>query len=297
MLLRQLQYFCAVVSHGSFTKAAEENYVSQSAVSQQIKALEQELGVELLRRKGRGFEVTPAGRHLHQHGQDMLTQIDQLLFETRSIGKGEPTELRIGYLNRYEGWEVQGAIAAFALRNPHVSVEAIGASHDGLYEMILSGDVDLIFNDRRRELSSSFENRHLATCYGSVEVSEGSALARFDALSIEQLADEPCILIASEDQRAVERDYYRNVLNLKSDFRFANSLEQGRMMVAGNHGFMPIETRDDTGKTGTVIRRIPLETGAGRLRVEYYAFWLRERSNALVEELADILEDLFSDQG
>lgn len=294
MLFRQLQYFCSVVSQGSFTKAADESYVSQSAISQQIKALEQELGVELLLRKGRSFETTPAGRHLYRRGQEILNQVDQTLFETQSIGKGEPTTLRIGYLNRYEGWEVQGAVAAFALRHPHVSVEATSASHDGLYEIIMSGEVDVIFNDRRRVLSETFVNRPLMTCYGAVEVSEGSRLAWHDELSAELLADDPCILIAAEDQRDIERDYYRNVLNFKGEFLFVETLEQGRMMVAGNRGFMLVEAQDDAPRIGTVIRRIPLMTGDGRLRIDYYAFWLKARSNPLIEEFVDILEGLFT---
>ena len=50
-MLRQLRYFQSVVRHGSFSKAAEENYISQSAISQQIQALERELGFPLLERK------------------------------------------------------------------------------------------------------------------------------------------------------------------------------------------------------------------------------------------------------
>ena len=61
MLLRQMKYFTAVVECGSFTEAAEECFISQSAVSQQIQALENDLGVKLLHRESRGFSLTPAG--------------------------------------------------------------------------------------------------------------------------------------------------------------------------------------------------------------------------------------------
>ena len=53
MLLRQMKYFAAVVECGSFTEAAEQCYISQSAISQQIRTLEKELGVELLHRGNR----------------------------------------------------------------------------------------------------------------------------------------------------------------------------------------------------------------------------------------------------
>ena len=57
MLLRQMRYFVAVVDAGSFTEAAEQCYISQSAVSQQIRALEKELGVELIKR---GTGISPS---------------------------------------------------------------------------------------------------------------------------------------------------------------------------------------------------------------------------------------------
>lgn len=54
-MLRQLKYFQSAVRKNSFSEAAEENYISQSAISQQIQALERELGFQLLERKNRGF--------------------------------------------------------------------------------------------------------------------------------------------------------------------------------------------------------------------------------------------------
>ena len=61
MLLKQLEYFVCVVDNNSFTQAATEQYVSQSAISQQIKVLENSLGVELMVREKRSFHLTPAG--------------------------------------------------------------------------------------------------------------------------------------------------------------------------------------------------------------------------------------------
>jgi LysR family transcriptional activator of glutamate synthase operon len=59
--LRQLQYFVAVARHGTFTRAAEELWITQSALSQPVRRLEGELGVRLLHRTSRGAEPTPAG--------------------------------------------------------------------------------------------------------------------------------------------------------------------------------------------------------------------------------------------
>ncbi len=65
-MFKQIKYFQAVVRCGSFTEAAQECYISQSAISQQIQALEQELGIKLLDRKNRKFSVTPAGEYFYK---------------------------------------------------------------------------------------------------------------------------------------------------------------------------------------------------------------------------------------
>lgn len=67
------------------------------------------------------------------------------------------------------------------------------------------------------------------------------------------------------------------------------------MMVAGNQGFMPLETHERTGRTGFAIRRIPLVGQAGQLKSEYYCYWFKDRTNRLIEEFADILSGMFND--
>lgn len=295
MLFKQLQYFCAVARLHSFTKAAEECFISQSAISQQVKALEADLETQLIEREGRSFRLTPAGEHLSVRGQEILGQVAQLRFELAGFGD-DPGQLRVGYLNRYEGWEVQAAVAAFALRHPYVTVTADARSHDGLYDGIRDGEFDILVNDRRRELSDAFENHLLFTAYDYIEVSEGSSLAWRQSVTVERLRDMPCILVAASDQHATERDYFRNVLNYACDFLFADSIEQARMMVAANRGFLPVETRTDEGRSGTILRRTPLVDAAGvHKRHEYYAFWLKVRTNALIEEFAGVLDELFGE--
>lgn len=66
MLLRQMQFFVSIVDENSFTEAAEKNFVSQSAVSQALNALESDLGVKLIERKNRSFQVTTAGEYFYR---------------------------------------------------------------------------------------------------------------------------------------------------------------------------------------------------------------------------------------
>lgn len=293
MELRQIQYFCSVVETGSFTRAAETCMVSQSAISQQVKALESEFGFELIHRHGRSFDVTPAGDLFARKAAALINQLEDARYEAEGLANGWATTLAVGYLNRYEGWEVQAAVTAFAARHPHIPVHATAGSHDTLYQLIMRHDVDMLFSDRRRALSDTFVNLHLFDGWQYVEVSEASPFAWSSQLTVAELANIPCILIASDDQEDVERAYHRNVLGFRSDFLFARSREEGRMMVAGNRGFMPVETREQTPRTGSAIRHIPLVGPSGQLKSEYYCYWPKDRTNNLIEEFADILTGMF----
>jgi len=73
--LRRLEYFAAVARHGSFTRAANALWITQSALSQQVRRLEAELGVALLRRTPRGAELTPAGEELLPRAEAILAEV------------------------------------------------------------------------------------------------------------------------------------------------------------------------------------------------------------------------------
>jgi len=293
MELRQLQYFRAVCETGSYTKAADACFVSQSAISQQVKALEAELGYALTERRGRSFVLTPAGTVFARKLAGILDALDDLRFEAEGVAEGYATTLSVGYLNRYDGWEVQGAVAAFVARHPHIPVHTTSGSHDTLYHLLRDGKVDMLFSDRRRALSDAYVNLHLVDGWQYVEVSEASDVAWAMQLHVTDLQHLPCILIASQDQEETEAAYHHDILGFSNNFIFARSREEGRMMVAGNRGFMPVEAREQTGRTGSIIRRIPLIGQDGQLKSEYYAYWPKDRENVLVREFGDILTGMF----
>ena len=97
-MLRRLRYFQSVVRLNSFSQAAEENYISQSAISQQIQALEKELGFPLLERKNRGFTLTAAGAYFYQKSLSFTAEYEKMCAEAAQIAQGDPAGLTIGYL-------------------------------------------------------------------------------------------------------------------------------------------------------------------------------------------------------
>lgn len=107
-----------------------------------------------------------------------------------------------------------------------------------------------------------------------------------------ELKDIPCILIATKEQQAIEEDYYKHTLGFRGNFLFAESLDEGRLLVAGNRGFLPIESVGTLPQPVGTIRRIPLVKDQAAITRKYCAFWQKKRSNYYIEEFAELLMEL-----
>src|SRR6266481_827630 len=103
MELRHLRYFVAVAEAGSLTVAAEQRlHTSQPSLSRQIRDLESELGVQLLTRRARGIEVTPAGRVFLEHARLVLSQVDAASEAARRVAHPSKPCFTMGFLTGHE---------------------------------------------------------------------------------------------------------------------------------------------------------------------------------------------------
>lgn len=290
-MLKQLRYFMAVVDCNSFTEAAEQCFISQSAISQQIGALEKDLGVTLLKRENRRFTLTPAGEYLYRHGAGLLEQAAALRRETSRIGQDQELPLRIGYLVGYEGEELQEAIYEFTELYPEVVLSVAKYSHEDLFLQISQSAIDLVLSYQRRAFSDDYINYHLRyfPCY--VELSARSKLARGEAVSTEQLKDVPCIVVSKREQQDIEREFYQNTLGIGNSFYFVESIDDARLSVLGNRGFFPVADIVKPQNGNSAIKRIPLmREGRGAIQLNYCAFWKKDRSNYYIEEFAALFK-------
>ena len=112
-MLRQIAYFQAVVRNNSFSEAAYECNISQSAISQQIQALERELGFPLLERKKRKFELTLAGEYFYKKSLVLIADYEQIVRETARLAGGEQACFKVGFLRCYSGQEFHLALEEF----------------------------------------------------------------------------------------------------------------------------------------------------------------------------------------
>ena len=295
MLFRQMKYFISVVECSSFTEAAEQCYISQSAISQQIRSLEKELGVELIHRENRRFTLTPAGEYFYEQSKGILNEVEDIRRETFRIGKDKEMELKIGYLRCYSGQELHQAVAEFSRIYPEVSIHIVNGTHEELYDLLRFGGADLVLTDQRRAFSDKYANFQLLKCGCYAELSVRSPLAEQESVTMEELKRQACILISSREQQNIEEDYYKNTLGFGGRFLFAENLEEGRLMVAGNRGFLPVERVGTLPPCGTGVKRLPVMEQGQQLKRNYCLFWVKENASYYIEEFAEILRKLLKE--
>ncbi len=292
-MFKQIRYFQTVVRMGSFSKAAEECFISQSAISQQVRALERELGVTLLARGNRSFSLTPAGKHFYEKSLLLMEDFDRLCRETKRIAGGGGAALRIGYLKGYGGAEFQRAVAEFAAKYPDVPVNIQSGNHEELYGLLRTEQVDLVLNDQRRAFSDAYVNSVLTVLSCHIEISARNPIARMERVNVGDLRHMPCILVASREQRENEQAHYQEIYGIEGEFVFAEDLDEARLMVVSGEGYLPIEGGAPPAQFGESIVSLPLCRDGKPIRRNYCAFWKADNGGDYTEEFAEILRAQF----
>ncbi len=295
-MLKQIKYFQAVVRCNSFSEAAEECYISQSAISQQIQALERELGITLFHRENRKFSLTPAGEYFYQKSLLLTADFEKMCKETIRIAQGDHFILRIGYMKGYGGSEFQKAVAEFTARHSEIPIDMKTGNHEDLYHLLRTERVDLVLNDQRRAFSDEYVNLILTTIGCHIEISARSAVADLPCVNVDDLRHISCILVSSKEQQETERSHYREIYGIESEILFAENLEEARLMVIGGKGFLPIEGGEPPAQYAETIIRRPLCRGGKSIQRNYCAFWKADNSGYYIEEFAEILKEQFKKQ-
>ena len=126
MELRQLRYFVAVAEDGNISRAAKRIFLTQPALSRQIKALESEIGQCLLERQAHSIRLTPVGEALLQEARELLQHAELMLERVRAAGRG--VRLRVGYAPSLAAGILSVTVANFTQTHPGARVELFDLS-------------------------------------------------------------------------------------------------------------------------------------------------------------------------
>jgi len=190
MDFNQVRYFLALANTLNFTRAAEQCYVSQPALTQAIKRLETELGGELIHRDGRYTELTELGKSLRGH----FEQIDRTRHLVRTTAKavttGEVAELNIGLMCTIGPRLLAGMLDAFQMQHPMVSLVLHDVTPASIPDLLLSGALDGTFCARRGPPHPQLRYVDLFEEAMVVAFPSGHAFAEMDAVPLQAVAEQ-----------------------------------------------------------------------------------------------------------
>ncbi|MFN8222071.1 MAG: LysR family transcriptional regulator [Gaiellales bacterium] len=142
MNLQQLRYFLAAAEEGSFTAAARSLYIAQPSLSEQIRQLEAELGVELFARVGRGIVLTAAGRTLRPEAERVLAAVDTARDAVRDVREIRGGTISFGMFGTASAYLVSGLVDDFRKRYPDVRLRLVGQNSSLVADAVRSGRLE-----------------------------------------------------------------------------------------------------------------------------------------------------------
>jgi DNA-binding transcriptional LysR family regulator len=195
--VRRMRVLREVAARGSFSAAADALAYTQSAVSQQIAALEREAGTTLVERNARGVRLTDAGRALVEHADAILARLSDAEAELEAIAGLRGGRLRLASFPSAGATIMPEAIARFRERHPGVELTLEPAEPEPSIAKLRAGEADVVLDITsgfRPPRDDAVDRVHLLDDPMYVALPAGHPLARKRTLKLEELADESWIL-------------------------------------------------------------------------------------------------------
>jgi DNA-binding transcriptional LysR family regulator len=198
--IRQLQYFVAVAEQGTISRAAQNLSISQSSVTEAIKELEGDLGVELFERHPRGLSITHKGHQFLRHATKILADVS----DARRTFTAEPEttagRLHLGVTSLVAGYVLSDLLARFRRAWPAVEVSAIEDSGDYLEHLLIGGELDvavMVISNLRDRMALQAEILEVSPY--RLWLPLGHPLAGADIIGLNDIASEPLIMLTIDE--------------------------------------------------------------------------------------------------
>ncbi|WP_066956848.1 LysR family transcriptional regulator [Streptomyces lushanensis] len=236
MRIEQLEYVAAVTRLGSLRRAAESLHVSQPALSETIRNLERELGVDILDRRRSGARISDEGRELLPHIIGVLDAVDKL---RRAADDQHHTSrmIRLGTVNAATVPLLVPTIREFRASHPETQVEVVAARQERIHRELMEGGLDLGLVNYLQgdDLPPGFLSTELLRGRPVVCVRADSPLTALTAVGVDDLLGEPLIIMRSG--YVMHRFVHRILEGRNPAFSYStDGAEMGKLMVAEGLG-------------------------------------------------------------
>ena len=197
MELRQLRYFVAVAEEGNISRAAQKIFLTQPALSRQIKALEEEVGQCLLERQAHSIRLTPAGEALLREARELLQHAEQVLERVRAAGRG--VRLRVGYAPSLAAGMLSAAVENFTATHPNARVELFDLSTAEMLAGLEDDKLDVVLSVGQRRETRGLKWTPLVRAPWQLAVNRNHPLARRSRVTPAEVAGEPLLVFCQRD--------------------------------------------------------------------------------------------------
>ncbi|MBB5573069.1 DNA-binding transcriptional LysR family regulator [Rhizobium paranaense] len=198
--MRQLQYFVAVAEQGSITRAAQNLSISQSSVTEALKELESDLGVELFDRHPRGLSITHNGHQFLRHATKILATVSDARTSFSSQQNEAGGTLNIGVTSLVAGYVLSDLLARYRRACPGVEVSAIEDNGGYLEHLLVGGELDvavMVISNLRDRMALQAEI--LETSPYRLWLPIGHPLVSADIISVADITREPLIMLTIDE--------------------------------------------------------------------------------------------------
>ena len=200
MELRHLRYFVAVAEALNFTKASARLRVAQPALSRQMTDLEDEIGVDLMKRSPRGVTLTAEGKLFLDEVRELLKRADESVEKVRALARGEYGELHVGYAPSPTVEILPPALAAFQKTVPRVKVILHDLASDELIDGLQNGTLEFaIIVQPAGDQAGGIQFEVLRTYPLCVAMAAVHPFARMKSIPLEKLAAEPLVVLRRKE--------------------------------------------------------------------------------------------------
>ena len=251
--LNQLKYFVAIVRHGSFWSAALEEYISQSSISKQIKALENELGVVLFERSGNKTTLTEAGKCFYEYATKVLAMTDDMLLDLSQFDRKGEENIVFASIPIIGAYKVSNLLSEFQKENKDakqvINYNIFEEEQKNVIFLLKSDKVSFAFLRDEFNKLVEYEHRLFLTDEIGLICSKKSPLAKLKSFDFSMLDYEKVIMISPKSEvYTIVRDHLRQAG--KEDNIVATTTRHRNLlsMVADNVGitFFAKRTMQDT---------------------------------------------------
>ncbi len=232
MELRHLRYFLAVAEALNFTKAAAQLRIAQPALSRRVQDLEDEIGVDLLKRGPRGVILTAEGKLFLEKTRQLLKLADESVEQVRALARGQFGELHIGYSPSPTVEILPPALAAFQKAFPQVNVLLHDASQRELAEGLQNGTLELaVMVPPAGDQTAAIQFEVLRTYPLCVAMTAVHPFARMKSIPLERLAAEPLVALRRKDYPEADRYLDRLFAPIRAKPRIAVECDSASSLI------------------------------------------------------------------